>query len=794
MTIGFLDNKGTTAGINNLPATGEGLPRLHASPGFQPGDKAMLYVGDIDPSTVGTEPRSYERLVSQYPYLYQGGNIGTGFTIDNTGTETSVGGGDIYAESGYQGSIYNFSFPALANNYITVPDAANLDLTTQMEITFRVAIMAPDNRLGNQRIVAKSGSTRGYEVFIGYDTQHATLNFTPNGVALATATEKIHALPEHAMWYRVTYNSGTANTKFYWAPDNSSEPSTWYQLGSTITSVNTASVANTDTLKIGTYNGSGDLFKGRLFNLIIRNAETAGTTVLNINVPTDAIGMTPNVTTTFTATSGQTVTLVTSGTYPNKLYLDVQYSLVTGNRYGYPFPLGSFPDLATTPGTLQVIWFKVNISTYNTAARTIYPLFRVHSNTAGQGAYDEGSWGLYFDTFQGTVYHAWRASSTDNFTELFSTGTGVTVGTGEQVIGLAQVQWPSGGLIQSWLFRYTPSTGLFTYPTSNGTGPTVGARSLSTAQLITGANTIESWQGTTGFTIQSIGVYNVPDIINANESVGWGSGDVDVTPMVKDAIKVVALGQDASYVVGEYWRASANGNLAFATDTVETGDVFAVTSTTPTWQQIKLEHPSRRKALFRPRYVTFGEYSPADGIAVPATDDFFIWAVLAAYDDDDTDEYAFYMYGADGYMAMESWDVGSNGRQLYMEICDDDGNCSFINNNEVVHGIDPLWVNGHSSPTLWAMSVSRGEGGLWRAYRYDAEFGYTEFLDSGSGDPITGIITIDDAFDFFGPEMDEGYSDAIYWAGGWDQGAGVIPDQDGIIRLWERAVYGYAAD
>lgn len=788
-----LQNIGTTAGVNDLPATGSALARLHASPGFQPGDKAITYVGEIDPSTIGTEPRSLERLISQYPYLYQGGNIGTGFTIVNTGTETSTSNGDIIAEPGYQGSISNFNFPGISSNFMSVPDAANLDLTTQMEITFRVAILTPDNRLGNQRIVAKSGTARGYEVFIGYDSQHATLNFTPNASALATATEKIHALPEHPMWYRVTYNSTTGNTKFYWAPDNTSEPSTWYQLGSTITSVNVASVANAELLRIGTYNGTGDMFKGRLFNLIIRNAETAGTTVLNINVATDSVGMTPNVTTTFTATSGQTVTLTTSGTYPNKLYLDITFSLATGNRYGYPFPSGSFSGLATTTYSLQVIWFKVTVGAYSTTARTIYPLFRVHSNTAGEGPYDDNSWGLYFDTFQGMVYQAWRAGGTDNFTELFSSGTGVTVGTGEQIIGIAQLQHTSQ--IISWLFRYTPSTGTFTYPTSSGTGPVVGGRSLTTSALISGANTLESWQGTTGFTIQSIGVSNIPNIITSDESVGWGSGDVDATPLVQNTLKVVALGQQASYVVGEYWRASADGNLAFASDAVEEGDVLAVTTTTPTWQQIKLEHPSRRKALYRPRYVTFGEYSPADGILVPATDDFFIWTVNAATRDDDTDEYAFYMYGADGYMSIESWDSGSNGRTLYMEICDDDGNCSFINYNEVVHGLDTIWPNGHSSPTLWAMSVNRGEGGEWKGYRYDAEYGYTEFpASSPSSDPVTGIITIDDAFDFFGPEMDEGYSDAIYWAGGWKQGTGVIPDEAGIIRLWERAVYGYSDD
>lgn len=788
-----LQNIGTTAGVNDLPATGSGLSRLRILPGFQPGDYAKHFVGELDPSVVGTEPRSLERMKTEYSYLYQGGNIGTGFTIVNTGTETSTSNGNIFAESGYQGAFSNFNFPGLATNFMSVPDAANLDLTTQMEITFRVAIMFPDNRLGNQRIVAKSGTARGYEVFIGYDSQHATLNFTPNGVALATATEKIHALPEHPMWFRVTYNSATANTKFYWAPDNASEPSTWYQLGSTITSVNTASVANTELLRIGTYNGTGDMFKGRLFNLIIRNAETAGTTVLNINVATDSVGMTPNVTTTFTATSGQTVTLTTSGTFPNKLYLDVQFTLVTGNRYGYPTPLGSFSDLATTPGTLQIIWFKINVGTYNTSNRTIYPLFRVHSNTAGQGPYDDNSWGLYFDTFQGTIYHAWRANNTDNFTELFSTGSGVPVVTGDQIIGLAQVQLAAGDLIQSWLFRYNISTGTFTYPTSNGTGPVVGPRSLSTAQLIPGANTVESWQGTTGFTINSIGVTNTPDIINSNESAGWGSGDVDVTPLVKNTIKVVALGQAADYVVGEYWRASDNGNLAFAPNAVEEGDVLAVTSTVPTWQQIKLNHPSRRKTLFRPRYVTFGEYSPAVGISVADTEDFFIWAVVAAEPNYDTDEYVTYSYGADAFMAIESWDGGSSttpDRALYFEIDDDDGHFGWITAQQSLGNLNPLWPNGHASPTLLAMSVDRGAGGVWHAYRYDAEYGYTIFNNTGS-DLLTGSITIDDAFDFMGPEMDEGYSDAVYWGGGWSQGIGIIPNEDGIRELWGRAVYGY---
>lgn len=781
-----LGNQGTDSTNFDLTAEGTGLTNTKVWTGLLPGDGAEAYVGDIDPTVYGSEPYSLERLVEQYPYLYRDNAIGALSTIPNTGTEGSTGNVSVESASAYN-ATRNMYFPGVATNYLSTPDAAALDITTSIEITFRFAPMEPDNQFGNQRIVAKSGSSRGYEVFIASGvTGHGTLNFTRDGITAATSTKRLPFLPEHLYWVRVTYNSATGETKFYYAPDNASEPSSWTQLGATVTTVTGAIVANNETLKIGTYNGSGDMFKGRLYNLIIRNADTAGATVLNIDIPTDTASMTQDVTTTFTATSGQTITLTKSGSPPNTVRVIPSggWTLTNGNQYGTATNLS---ELATIENQLQIIWVRATSSGYSTTRRIIYPLLRVYNSSSAP--YQNNSWGMYLDTLGTAVNFTMQVGGTAT-SEIFVSGLGLTTATGDQIYGIALLEM--GGQTWGYQFRYNPATDSFVFPNNAQSSSLL---LLTGTDMIGTSNTLEMWQGIAGFDITEIGIANIPDftsgadMVRFNDNGGSILAELYLEPLVENHMRTVVLGESSLHTPGTYWRASADGALEIASEAVETGDLFVVKTVNPTtWKQIKFDHPSRRKTLFRSRNTTIG--SPANPISVTAPEDFFVWAVAAI--PPENDDYLTYSYDSatSSFMDIDVYFDG-DGWNIYMEIDDDGGNRGWVSVNETDSGIPPLFQSGHSSPTLFAMGVNKTDN-LWKAWVYDLNNGLQTF-NTQDPDPPTwtsSTITMDSVW-FFGPDQGEGYTNTLFWGGGWTQGVGIIPTEDGLVELWERAVYGY---
>lgn len=774
-----LGNQGTGSTSFDLPADGDGAANIVDWPALLPGDFAYNYKGVIDPA-IGTEPYSEERLASQYQYRY---TVPSGFahtSITNEGTEGSAGDITVETTNAYNGTRSMY-FPGVSNNYLSVPDSAALDLTTAIEIILRIAPFEVDNRLGNQRLVAKSGSARGYEVYIGYDTQHATLNFTRDGSTVAVASEKLPFLSEHIYWIRVTYTSGSTN--FYWAPDNATEPSSWTQLGATQTNITGSIVANTDLLRVGTYNGSGDMFKGRLYRLIIRDAVSAGSTVLDIDIPTDTAAMTTDVTTTFTATSGQTVTLTKSGSPPNTVRINAAgtWFLQSDHRWGYASDLA---ELQTIENQLQVVWFRTTYTGVTPTRREIYPLLRAFTTAP----YQDNSWTIAYDPFQGEMKFTFESSSQTS-DDIWLSGSGPVTGSLEQVYALAIIY--VNGSTRAWFVRYNPPTETFVYESFGGSG-TPQTYFVSGDIINSATNGLQMWQGMAGFAINEVGIVNFPDVINAAMSAGWDTNDdLVIRPYVENAVRVVALGLEADYTVGDFWRASDDGVMAIASTAVDEGDLFAVSSADPVqFQQIKLNHPSRRRGMYRPSNVTFGP--PASPFFVDASDDLFLWAVLSS---NQTTEFEYVSYGydstTDAFIDVElGRDTFSSDVWVYFELDDDDGNIGWVQYrgdtaDEPVHTV---WDRGFSEPTLVGFSVDRANG-IFQGYLYDDSHGLT-VLENQSSDTLTGDVSMD-SFWFFGPESEEAYANTMFYGGGWVSGIGVIPDEEGVVEYWQRAVYGY---
>ena len=205
--------------------------------------------------------------------------------------------------------------PGVASNYLSVPDAAALDITGDIDLRVRVALddWTPTTE---QQLIAKylvTGNQRSYRLSIRDTTGFVRLAWSNDGTAenFKQSTVAPTASDGQPLWVRatLTVNNGSSQNevRFY----TSSDGSTWTQLGSTVTTAGTTSVyASTSLLEVGTYNtGASNPAAFRCYRAQVLNG-IGGTTVLDV----DCNAITSAAATTFTATTGQTVTINKSGT------------------------------------------------------------------------------------------------------------------------------------------------------------------------------------------------------------------------------------------------------------------------------------------------------------------------------------------------------------------------------------------------------------------------------------------------------------------------------------------------
>jgi hypothetical protein len=205
--------------------------------------------------------------------------------------------------------------PGVASNYLSVPDAAALDVTGDIDLRVRVALddWTPTTE---QQLIAKylvTGNQRSYRLSIRDTTGFVRLAWSNDGTTetFKQSTVAPTVLDGQPLWVRatLTVNNGSSQNevRFY----TSSDGSTWAQLGSTVTTAGTTSVyASTSLLEVGTYNtGASNPAALRCYRAQVLNG-IGGTTVLDV----DCSAITSAAATTFTATTGQTVTINKAGT------------------------------------------------------------------------------------------------------------------------------------------------------------------------------------------------------------------------------------------------------------------------------------------------------------------------------------------------------------------------------------------------------------------------------------------------------------------------------------------------
>lgn len=198
-------------------------------------------------------------------------NIGSGriLTMPSSQTNTISNWNVNGTNNGY---IY---LPAVANNYISVPDSTALSITGDIDI--RIRLQLSDYTSANtQRLITKwgSASTQSYRFTMVNKTMNFNISTTGADNLSVSSSSPATLSNGTTYWLRVTRRQSDGRVQFFQAPDNTSMPSSWTQVGinGTISS-GTAMFDSTSVLEIGSENANntGSGLAGRLYWAQIRN-------------------------------------------------------------------------------------------------------------------------------------------------------------------------------------------------------------------------------------------------------------------------------------------------------------------------------------------------------------------------------------------------------------------------------------------------------------------------------------------------------------------------------------------
>jgi len=244
----------------------------------------------------------------------------SGQTIDNLGTAKDLLpttlGSSTAADSNdpkfldFTGTKYVY-LPSVSGNYLSVPDAAALDITGDIDLRWYGALddWTPATTNG-QTLIAKrqSASQVSYQFRIQDSTGLPQFIYSTDGTNTTAVTSS--AAPTIAdgapLWVRVTFdtdNGASGNdTKFYTSTDGTN----WTQLGTTRTNAGTVTMfSGTSIVEIGSaLAGTATAVAGKIYRAQIYNG-IDGTKVLDVDTSVINNGSA----TSFTALTGQTVTI-----------------------------------------------------------------------------------------------------------------------------------------------------------------------------------------------------------------------------------------------------------------------------------------------------------------------------------------------------------------------------------------------------------------------------------------------------------------------------------------------------
>lgn len=713
---------------------------MYIGPKLVVGEGPKRLVGQFD-GTNTYLPVSREELYQNAVLLYAEADKTPGTSWGNTGS-LGVTGDLTYNNTPIQDD--HFDIPGTTGNYLSVPDSAALDLTTAIEVVVRVSSAKWHNRSGNQRIVAKRGAAgaSSYEVFIGYDSQMGKIGFTPNQTTIAYSPVPVPFANGETGWIKVTYtNSG--GVLFYCAPDSTTEPSTWYQLGA-VQSLGVTMAANTHLLYLGGLGALGaDFLDGRLYNVIIRSS-IGGSVVFNMDVPTDTAAMTPGVTTTFTATSGQTVTLSSAA---NVMLTRTAYSSLIP-YYEVAFDAAMFGGANET----TVMWAVVDAPTPDNALHA----FQVLGFFGGLSARVV----LLHGTSNDNVYTTAYDGAASQMLGSILSNTGFTASTTERYCLILYMEHQSGVLnLRPAMYRETTEDLVknSTYDLFNNTFSATPTFDFFRVAALDDAN----------YEVIEAGVAVLPTIS------GIVSTEPDIDKLVESWGRA-AFDQEPAYVLGDTWIITDAGSLVGGVGlTVAEGDLIYVSSVGPTvWDSIAIS--GRDPVLYAVNDKWESNITPPSDIVIGPTDDVFMWAMISGgsvFGNTYTDIFEMTGFALDGYIWFGYYPPAG---ELDIEFDDDLGNFIY----EYYVALPVIGSLGLDTPLLFTAWLDRSDDTVSIYVVYEG-IGY--MIASGIDASAIGTITLDGAQMSGSCDLAGGL---CCWGRGFTYGSGIIPPLYAINDLY----------
>lgn len=274
---------------------------------------------------------------------------------------------------------YNYMGVGLSTPYALVPDSVPLSFTSGIDLRIRIA---PDSWTAAQALIGKwttGGTTKSWGLrteATGALTFFISSTGGNNTSAVSTAGTGFSAGTTN--WVRVTWNSTTKDCNFYTAVDQSAEPSSWTQVGTTV-ALNTTMFDSDASVQIGT-SPVGSTLPVKFYRAIVYDA-VGGTKQLDADFTTKTVGAN-----TFTETSANAAT-VTIGA--DAQLGDGRISLSSSSA-------GTAATLSRSAGTVATSYLNVKDITA-TGGNGITGTLQQERWSAGPGGVDLGNnkgWGF----------------------------------------------------------------------------------------------------------------------------------------------------------------------------------------------------------------------------------------------------------------------------------------------------------------------------------------------------------------------------------------------------------------
>jgi hypothetical protein len=339
----------------------------------------------------------------------------------------------------FTGTNYVY-LPGVAGNRLSIPDAANLD-TTDLDFRIRISLDSPTTT-GNyaSRLVSDPNRAWLFGYTGGTTAARMSLAWYPTGSAASaisvggTVGYENSYTAGQSHWARVTLDvdngAGGYVVKFFTAPDSTTVPTSWTQVGTTITGGTTTSLPN---ITSGIDISQSTAFLGKVFRAQLMDG-IDGTAIVDI----DTSIITSGAATSFFALSGQTVTInrSTSGrktvavTQPTWLfgtddYMEVNNRWLERTTANYLYLPGIASNNATAPDSAALditgdidLRAKVALDDWTPAADTTI----ISKTAAGNDSYN------LIVNAAGTLRISWVNSSAVAVNANSTVATGITDG------------------------------------------------------------------------------------------------------------------------------------------------------------------------------------------------------------------------------------------------------------------------------------------------------------------------------------------------------------------------------